>query len=56
MLDGWQGPRSSPRTRKLSTWRRRAVRWVGKEMNYAGEGMYEPDCDGGKADVPDLRV
>ena len=26
------------------------------EANYAGEGMYEPDCDGGKADVPDLGL
>ena len=26
------------------------------EANYAGEGMYEPDEDGGKADLPDLGL
>ena len=26
------------------------------EANYAGGGMYEPDDDGGKADVPDTHV
>ena len=56
MLDAWQSPRSSPRTGKPSTWRRWAAGWVWNEANYAGGGMYEPDCDGGKVDAPDLRV
>ena len=29
---------------------------VWNEVNYAGGGMYEPDDEGGKADVPDLGV
>ena len=29
---------------------------VWSEVNYAGGGMYEPDADGGKADVPDVDL
>ena len=56
MPDVGQSPRSSPGSGKPAAWRRRAVGWVWNEANYAGEGMYEPDDDGGKADVPDTCV
>ena len=44
------------RGRERAAWRRGAVRWEWNEANYAGGGMYEPDEDGGKADVPDTPV
>ena len=50
----WQSPRSSPRSGKPATWRRGAVRWVWNGANYAGEGMYAPDDDGGKLMFPAL--
>ena len=50
----WQSPRSSPRPGKPATWRRGAVRWVWNGANYAGEGMYAPDDDGGRLMFPTL--
>ena len=56
MPDVGQSPRGSPRSGKPAAWRRGAVGWEWNEANYAGGGMYEPDDDGGKADVPDLSL
>ena len=52
---GWRKPAGAVRPSAAPSLPN-AVRWKWNKANYVRGGMYEPDIDGGKADVPDVDL